>query len=166
MSIKRDPGGHTLTISDSAAILDDCHLGDSIAVNGACLTVTQFHPVQDGGYFTVFLTNETLARTEHGTFIFLVLNMSNLTYLTGNREVGEQVNLERAMATNARFGGHFVQVRRMSNDAGLAFALRCGYRAMSTPQRPSLTGRLTANHCECGSVSQSRHQTDHPCCRT
>jgi len=111
-SIEHDEGGYTLTISDSAAILGDCHLGDSIAVNGACLTVTEFNPVQDGGYFKVFLANETLARTDHGIFLFMASKMSNLTYSTGDREVGEKVNLERAMAANARFGGHFVQVRK------------------------------------------------------
>ncbi|KAI5120797.1 hypothetical protein M0805_002424 [Coniferiporia weirii] len=92
--IARDEGGCTLTIADAALILDDCHIGDSIAVNGACLTVTAFDAAKanDGGWFTVWLANETLSRTE-----------------LGNRKVGDNVNLERAMGAHIRFGGHFVQ---------------------------------------------------------
>lgn len=65
-SISVDSGGCTLTISDSAPILEDCHIGDSIAVNGACLTVTQFEKDKLGGWFTVWLANETLERTDLG----------------------------------------------------------------------------------------------------
>ena len=54
--------GYSFTISDSKSILDDCHLGDSIAVNGCCLTVTSF----DSDSFTVGLANETLNRTDLG----------------------------------------------------------------------------------------------------
>ncbi|KAI0046618.1 Lumazine-binding protein [Auriscalpium vulgare] len=91
-SIILDSGGCTLTISDSAAILDDCHIGDSIAVNGACLTVTKFDQKDKGGWFEVWLANETLERTD-----------------LGERKVGDQLNLERAMGAHIRFGGHFVQ---------------------------------------------------------
>ncbi|KAG9314119.1 hypothetical protein JVU11DRAFT_4902 [Chiua virens] len=91
-SVQRDPGGCSLTLSDSAPILGDCHIGDSIAVNGACLTVTEFDKDQQGGYFKVWLANETLDRTD-----------------LGDRVAGEQVNLERAMLAHVRFGGHFVQ---------------------------------------------------------
>jgi len=87
-----DSGGCTLTISKSAPILDDCHIGDSIAVNGACLTVTAFFKEEDGGWFQVWLANETLERTD-----------------LGQRQVGDEVNLERAMGAHVRFGGHFVQ---------------------------------------------------------
>ncbi|KAJ8472317.1 hypothetical protein ONZ45_g16691 [Pleurotus djamor] len=51
LDIQKDNNGCTLTISDSAPILDDCHIGDSIAVNGACLTVTEFDPKAQGGWF-------------------------------------------------------------------------------------------------------------------
>ncbi|KAH7886053.1 hypothetical protein F5I97DRAFT_1877286 [Phlebopus sp. FC_14] len=91
-SIQHDGGGCTLTISHSAPVLGDCHIGDSIAVNGACLTVTEFDGQRDGGYFKVWLANETLDRTD-----------------LGDRKVGDQVNLERAMGAHVRFGGHFVQ---------------------------------------------------------
>jgi riboflavin synthase len=64
--IKHDEGGCTLTIGDSAPILGDCHIGDSIAVNGACLTVVEFDKVEKGGWFTVWLANETLDKTDLG----------------------------------------------------------------------------------------------------
>ncbi|KII94266.1 hypothetical protein PLICRDRAFT_153770 [Plicaturopsis crispa FD-325 SS-3] len=90
--IIRDAGGCTLVISQSAPILGDCHVGDSIAVNGACLTVTEFDVEKDGGWFKVWLANETLERTD-----------------LGERQEGDQLNLERAMGAHVRFGGHFVQ---------------------------------------------------------
>ncbi|KAG6813220.1 hypothetical protein H0H92_013107 [Tricholoma furcatifolium] len=91
-SIVVDAGGCTLTIGDAAPILVDCHIGDSIAVNGACLTVTAFEKEERGGWFTVWLANETLQRTD-----------------LGERKEGDQLNLERAMGAHVRFGGHFVQ---------------------------------------------------------
>ncbi|TBL79800.1 riboflavin synthase [Paenibacillus thalictri] len=69
-------------------ILDDVHLGDSIAVNGVCLTVVKF----DAGSISVDVMPETFRR-------------SNLSRLS----IGEPVNLERAMAAGGRFGGHIVQ---------------------------------------------------------
>ncbi|KAG1845956.1 Lumazine-binding protein [Suillus tomentosus] len=94
-ALHRDDGGCALTISQSAPILVDCHIGDSIAVNGACLTVVEFDVEHDGGYFKIWLANETLSRTDLGN--------------RGDRKVGDQVNLERAMGAHVRFGGHFVQ---------------------------------------------------------
>jgi riboflavin synthase len=67
-----DAGGCTLTISNSAEILNDCHIGDSIAVNGACLTVTEFNLVENGGWFKVWLANETLDRTDLGVLWFMI----------------------------------------------------------------------------------------------
>ena len=67
-----DGGGCTLTISNSAEILDDCHIGDSIAVNGACLTVTEFSQVENGGWFKVWLANETLDRTDLGVCVWFM----------------------------------------------------------------------------------------------
>jgi len=81
-------GGWSMTISDSAVILEDCHIGDSIACNGVCLTVTKF----DRDSFKVGVAPETLERT-------------NL----GDLKVGNKINLERALAAHVRFGGHFVQ---------------------------------------------------------
>ena len=68
-------------------VLEDVHLGDSIAVNGVCLTVTH----SDGSIFRADVMNETLSRSSLGS-------------LTS----GSPVNLERAMAANGRFGGHIV----------------------------------------------------------
>ncbi|GAA5950349.1 hypothetical protein JCM3765_004516 [Sporobolomyces pararoseus] len=84
--------GYSFTISQAGEILSDCKLGDSIAVNGCCLTVTEWDTKENGGWFKVGLANETLSRT-------------NL----GELKVGSKVNLERAMAGHGRFGGHFVQ---------------------------------------------------------
>lgn len=80
--------GVSLTIKNAADILSDCHLGDSIAVNGTCLTVTSF----DKDSFKVGIAPETLKRT-------------NL----GDLKEGSFVNLERAMSSEVRFGGHMVQ---------------------------------------------------------
>jgi len=91
-SIVLDESGCTLTISESEPILGDCHTGDSISVNGTCLTVTEFDITKETGWFKVWLANETLDRTD-----------------LGEKKVGDQVNLERAMAAHVRFGGHFVQ---------------------------------------------------------
>jgi hypothetical protein len=66
-AISLDSGGCTLTISDAGPVLGDCRVGDSIAVNGACLTVTRFDTQQKGGWFEVWLANETLERTDSGT---------------------------------------------------------------------------------------------------
>lgn len=101
-----DAGGCTLTISNSGPVLGDCHVGDSIAVNGACLTVTEFE--KDGGWFKVWLANETLQRTDFGKTRSSLVNPINSP--TGERKVGDQLNLERAMGAHVRFGGHFVQV--------------------------------------------------------
>lgn len=81
-------GGTSLTISDCAEILVDCHLGDSISVNGTCLTVTEFSKNE----FKVGCAPETLRRT-------------NL----GKLKEGSGVNLERAVSASTRMGGHFVQ---------------------------------------------------------
>lgn len=71
----------------ASTVLSDAHLGDSIAVNGVCLTVTSF----GGGRFAADVMPETLSR-------------SNL----GGLRPGSRVNLERAMAAGGRFGGHIV----------------------------------------------------------
>ncbi|MGG3891835.1 riboflavin synthase [Metabacillus fastidiosus] len=68
-------------------VLEDIHLGDSIAVNGVCLTATSF----TGQLFTVDVMPESIKAT----------SLKDLTK-------GSPVNLERAMAANGRFGGHFV----------------------------------------------------------
>ena len=68
-------------------ICDDLSLGDSVSVNGVCLTVTE--------------RNDSLFKVEVITGTISVTYLENLT-------VNDQVNLERAMLANGRFGGHFV----------------------------------------------------------
>ncbi len=79
--------GRRLTI-DLEHLADGTAIGDSIAVNGVCLTVS----VLSGSVADFDVMAETL-------------NASSLASL----KVGDKVNLERAMAANGRFGGHFVQ---------------------------------------------------------
>ena len=81
-------GGSSGEIAINAStVLENTKIGDSIAVNGVCLTVTK---MTDGG-FTADVMPETLRR-------------SNL----GGLHIGDSVNLERAMAADGRFGGHIV----------------------------------------------------------
>ncbi len=85
-SIKRGVRSSVLEIA-AEKILEDIHLGDSIAVNGVCLTASS---LTDGG-FRADVMPETMSR-------------SSLSQLSA----GSHVNLERAMAANGRFGGHIV----------------------------------------------------------
>ncbi|PSP59279.1 riboflavin synthase [Halobacteriales archaeon QH_7_66_37] len=102
--------GRRLRIATS---FDGLSQGASISVSGACLTVEAF----GDGWFSVFLATETLDRT----------------YL-GDLAVGDQVNLERAMAAGDRFDGHVVQghvdgtaevvgVKRIGDDWEFTFSL-------------------------------------------
>ena len=83
------------TIEDSArltveapTVTQDVSLGDSVSVNGCCLTVTAVH----GSTFTADLMAETLTRTT-----------------LGSQAPGDPVNLERALRASDRLGGHIVQ---------------------------------------------------------
>ncbi len=81
-------GGASCVITVGAEkVLTGVHIGDSIAVNGTCLTVCSF----DGGSFSADVMPETMRRTNLGSLA-----------------PGSPVNLERAMAANGRFGGHIV----------------------------------------------------------
>ncbi|RMZ31975.1 hypothetical protein D0859_03919 [Hortaea werneckii] len=81
-------GGTSLTISNCADVLVDANLGDSISINGTCLTVTEFSKDE----FKVGVSPETLRRTNLGSL-----------------KEGSGVNLERAVSASTRMGGHFVQ---------------------------------------------------------
>jgi len=81
-----DDGGFELIV-DASVVLEGTALGDSIAVNGVCLTVTAL----DGTGFTTGLAPETRART----------NLDTL-------RAGAPVNLERSVTPSTRMGGHFV----------------------------------------------------------
>ncbi|PIA26970.1 hypothetical protein AQUCO_08400022v1 [Aquilegia coerulea] len=84
-----EDGGFEMKIS-AKTVLEDVKLGDSIAVNGTCLTVTEFDNKDSD--FSVGLAPETLRKT---SLIELV--------------PGSLVNLERALLPSTRMGGHFVQ---------------------------------------------------------
>lgn len=79
--------GQRLTIAASR-VLEGVKLGDSIAVNGACLTVVDFQ----ASSFSVELAPETLKRTSFSVWV-----------------PGREVNLERPLAVSDRLGGHIVQ---------------------------------------------------------
>ncbi|MDY3238841.1 MAG: riboflavin synthase [Anaerovoracaceae bacterium] len=85
-AVHHGPASSLLTIR-AEKVLEDVKDGDSIAVNGVCLTVTS----HGSSYFTADVMHETL-------------NRSSL----GNLRQGSPVNLERAMAAGSRFGGHIV----------------------------------------------------------
>ncbi len=79
--------GTTLTIGAPAQLVGELTLGESVAVDGACLTVTS----TSGDAFTLDASAETMARTT-----------------LGDRRPGDAVHLERAMCLGDRLGGHLV----------------------------------------------------------
>lgn len=85
-AIRRGPQWAEISIS-AHTVLSDLKIGDSVAVNGVCLTATS----KDSGGFTADVMHETLNRSSLGTLT-----------------PGSHVNLERAMAAGGRFGGHIV----------------------------------------------------------
>lgn len=85
-SIQKGANSAVLSVQ-ALEIMQDIHLGDSIAVNGVCLTVTSI----SSNSFTADVMHETLNRSA-----------------LGKLRKGSPVNLERAMAANGRFGGHIV----------------------------------------------------------
>ncbi len=85
-TIKMGAKSAVITIQ-AEKVMEGMHVGDSIAMNGVCLTVTSF----DKNSYSVDVMHETLRRTNLGDF-----------------KSGTRVNLERAMAADGRFGGHIV----------------------------------------------------------
>ena len=84
-----NPTSDSARITFSApVVLSDAAIGASIAVNGVCLTVTEF----DSDNFSADLMHETLKRSS-----------------LGNLTPGDRVNIERAMPLSGRLGGHIVQ---------------------------------------------------------
>jgi riboflavin synthase len=84
----QDAGRLRVSLAGAPAIAAETKLGDSVSVNGCCLTVAAF----DGKFFAADLSGETLRRT-----------------CFGEKKAGNLVNLERPLAAGARLGGHFVQ---------------------------------------------------------
>jgi riboflavin synthase len=87
LSLERSTAGARLSVR-APVVSQEIRVGDSVAVNGCCLTVTTY----EGEILAFDLLEETLSRT-------------NL----GGLKTGAPVNLERALAAQARLGGHFVQ---------------------------------------------------------
>ncbi len=73
---------------------DPARIGDSIAINGCCLTIVSIEPasVRQSERWTFQAGSETLSKTNLGKLL-----------------VGDEVNIERALPANGRLGGHFVQ---------------------------------------------------------
>ena len=86
-SITSRPGGASVSIR-ADRVLQDAKIGDSIAVNGTCLTVVR----RDRTSFTVDMAPETLRKTT-----------------LGRLQVADTVNLERSLSAQGRLGGHVVQ---------------------------------------------------------
>lgn len=85
-AVKRDSANMKVTFQ-AQKVLEDVQLGDSIAVNGVCLTVTRF----SANNFTVDVMPETFRKTS-----------------LGQLQIGDKVNLERALTLQTRLGGHIV----------------------------------------------------------
>ena len=88
LAANSDGGKLRVSLSGAPQIAAETKQGDSIAVNGCCLTVVEYGP----NHFSADLSGETLRRTS-----------------LGEKKAGEPVNLERPLAAGARLGGHFVQ---------------------------------------------------------
>jgi riboflavin synthase len=86
--LQRRGGAIRLEVNATDGILEGIRVGDSIAVNGACVTVTDI----EGKQFAADLVPETLGRTNLGTL-----------------QAGEEVNLERPLRADGRLDGHIVQ---------------------------------------------------------
>ena len=86
-SVRQSENTMLLSI-DLGELADDGRIGDSIAINGVCLTIARL----EGGIATFELSGETLAKST-----------------LGKLKPSSQVNVERAIKAADRFGGHFVQ---------------------------------------------------------
>jgi riboflavin synthase len=121
--VKAGPQGEGCTlVVEAKTVLDGVKLGDSIAVDGVCLTVTAF----DATTFSVGLAPETLART----------GLDELAH-------GSRVQLERALLPTSRLGGHYVQGH--VDSTGVIKAIRADRDALwLTIEAPSALMRYVA----------------------
>jgi riboflavin synthase len=114
----REASSHRLVVQAST-VLEGLALGDSIAINGTCLTVT----AQTAESFTVDVVEETLSRTNLGTL-----------------SAGSPVDLERALTPQSRMGGHIVQGH--VDGVGTITALAGGPESLTlTVEAPAETAR-------------------------
>jgi riboflavin synthase len=116
-------------VIDCARVVEDASQGDSISVNGCCVTVTALPPA---GGFAADLMGETLDRTALGTL-----------------QPGDRVNLERALRAGGRLGGHLVQ----GHIDGVAEVLAVEPQQAWTVMTFSLPGDLGRYVVEKGSIT-------------
>jgi riboflavin synthase len=91
--VREDQSDAARLLIRARKVLEDVALGDSISVNGVCLTVTGVQPDADGaGIWSTDVMAETLRRSSLGSV-----------------GTGDRVNLERAVTAHTRLGGHMVQ---------------------------------------------------------
>jgi len=93
-AIEQQEDAIRLTVA-ATTVLEDVHLGDSISVNGCCLTVVSTSATSEGGpadRWTADVMQESLDKTA-----------------LGDLALGDRVNLERAVTVDKRLGGHIVQ---------------------------------------------------------
>jgi riboflavin synthase len=90
--VRQDQSDAARLLIRARTVLEDVAVGDSIAVNGVCLTVTDFWPDEGGSTWSTDVMAETLARSSLGAL-----------------DPGDPVNLERAVPPHGRLGGHLVQ---------------------------------------------------------
>ncbi|KAK6498821.1 Riboflavin synthase alpha chain [Arthrobotrys musiformis] len=130
--------GCSMTISDCASILTDALIGDSISVNGTCLTITALSEARDS--FKLGIAPETLRRTNLGQLavgspVNLERAMSTSSKLAENlkSEVGSGGGGVKPLPANSRFGGHLVQghvdctatiVRKVPDGNALSFTFK------------------------------------------
>lgn len=119
MLLTADLGG--LASDGKVGSTDPLQVGDSIAINGACLTIARL----DGNLATFDISPETLARTSFGR-----LNPSS------------QVNVERAMKAGDRFGGHFVQGHIDGTAKITAIEKKRGFAEMKFAASPELLNQM------------------------
>jgi len=120
-------GGAQVTV-EADSVLEGTGLGDSIAVNGCCLTVTRM----DAGTFCAHAGTETLARTTVGEW-----------------QPGKRANLERALSASSRLGGHFVQ----GHVDGVGKLLSSTAEGETTRLRLQLPSELSIYVVEKGSIA-------------
>jgi riboflavin synthase len=119
-ALRPNDGGQLLTV-DLDKLAEGCRIGDSVAINGACLTIAKL----DGSLATFELSWETLKKSTLGS-------------LTLNAEV----NVERALRPNNRFGGHFV-LGHIDGTATIKAVKRLGQFAdIEFTAEPELTGQI------------------------
>lgn len=131
--VRMEPLGDSLRLTVAGPLVtSDASLGDSICVNGVCLTVAELVPEEKG--FAADVMQESLNRSA-----------------LGELGVGSPVNLERAMLATARFGGHIVQ----GHVDGVAKLLRREHSEHWDVLRFSLPPELARYVVEKGSIAVS-----------